>query len=94
MNKDVAQRCLLAEAASLKQRTYDELAKFIGDPCSKFVVGDDGKEYQLQVHAFWDQSKRGGNLRVVISVDDGGLRRLVMPLTETLIVARDGEFLR
>ncbi|MEI2731013.1 MAG: hypothetical protein V9G08_03230 [Dermatophilaceae bacterium] len=49
-------------------------------------------ELSVSIDAFWDNPKRKDNLRVALSIDDGG-RRAFMPLTESFIVAPDGTFI-
>ena len=47
-----------------------------------------GTKYQIEIAAAWDDD-RGGNLRVLGMVDDGGLRALA-PLSEDFLVGPDG----
>ena len=89
MNNQIARECAHAEMAALQQLSYAELTKLVGNPHSKWADGSDGKKYQLEIQAFWDESKKGGNLRVVVSVDDGGWRAF-FPLTETFILSPAG----
>jgi len=49
------------------------------------VHGDNGTRYQVEVQFFWDD-KRKRTIRVVGSIDDGGLRAF-MPLTETALIS-------
>jgi hypothetical protein len=46
--------------------------------------------YQIEIEVFWD-NQRGGNVRVMGSIDDGGWRAF-MPLTRDFIKAPDGSF--
>lgn len=88
----MAQGCIDQELRALHQLSYAELTRLVGHPQSKWAVGTDGKKYQLEIQAFWDESKVNGNLRIVVSADDGGWRAFA-PLTDTFIVAPDGSFL-
>jgi hypothetical protein len=45
----------------------------------------------VEVLALWDEGRPGGNLRVMVSIDDGGWRAF-KPLTEDFIIAPDGSF--
>ena len=54
------------------------------------VVGPSGTVYQLEVTAFWDD-KKARNLRVIVTIDDGGWRAFV-PLTTDFIMGPDGSF--
>ena len=54
------------------------------------VVGPSGSQYQVEITGFWDDRK-AGNLRVIVTIDDGGWRAF-MPLTTGFIVGPDGSF--
>ena len=54
------------------------------------VVGPSSARCQVEVQAVWDR-REGENLRVIVSVDDGGLRAFA-PVTEDFIVRPDGSF--
>jgi hypothetical protein len=69
---------------------YRDFVARIGSDDHVTVVGGSGAEYQLEVQVFWDQ-KTGGNVRVIGSIDDGGLRAF-FPLTNSFITAPDGTF--
>ena len=75
---------------SLRQCTYQELVALLGHPDTTSAMGEDGKAYQLETQVFWD-SKKNGEIRVMVSADDGGLRSF-MPLTGDFIMAPDGSF--
>ena len=49
------------------------------------VRGESGAKYQVEIQFFWDD-KRRRIVRVVGSIDDGGIRAFV-PLTETLLIS-------
>ncbi len=69
---------LLAEDAlsRLRDIPYDQLvSRYHGSPEYRAEVGPSGTEYQVEVQAFWDD-REGGNLRVIVSIDDGGWRSL------------------
>ena len=90
MDKVEARGILGGEVARRRAQSYSQLKELNGDSKHIEVVGNSGTEYQLEVQAWWDD-KREQNLRVIVSIDDGGLRAIV-PLTESFIVAPDGEF--
>jgi hypothetical protein len=57
------------------------------------VPGASGARYQIEVEAFWDDPRRkGGNVRVIVSIDDGKGWRSISPMTTSFIVAPDGSF--
>jgi hypothetical protein len=49
------------------------------------VFGASGTRYQVEVEFFWDDSPPRA-IRVVVSIDDGGVRAFI-PFTETLLVS-------
>ena len=55
--------------------------------------GPSGREYEVQLHAVWDEGKVGGNLRVIASVGDRTLRRFIPPLWMDFIISPDGDFI-
>ena len=55
------------------------------------VVEASGVRYQVEVQGVWD-NKDETNLRVIVSVDDRGLRAIA-PITDDFIVASDGSFI-
>jgi len=90
MNREAA----LAEAEkilqSLRKLSYRECRKLMEQRSTKTVQGPDGKTYQLETQAFWD-SKKNGNIRVMVLVDDGGISAF-KPLTRSFIISPDGTF--
>jgi hypothetical protein len=90
MNEEVAYALIDAELRRLRQWPYSELAKLIGTPETKQVVGEDGTSYQLEIEAIWDITK-AEDVRVIVSADDGGWRAF-KPLTDDFIMRPDGSF--
>jgi hypothetical protein len=85
VDKQIALACLAVESAELKRKSYADLAELIDNPRSKVVMGADGKQYQLEIQAVWN-ARKDGDLRVIVAVDDGGLRAF-MPLTDAFLVS-------
>ena len=54
------------------------------------VTAESGTTYQLESQVIWD-GKTGGDIRVLVAVDDGGLSAY-SPLTDDFILAPDGSF--
>lgn len=73
-----------------RAREYCDLSNLIDSPNTFEVNGDSGVQYQLEVQAFWDDEP-GNNIRVMISIDDGGLRAFY-PITEDFIMSPSGTF--
>ena len=85
MNKSEAQAILREQFARFT--SYAELVPLVQSnrvECCE-ISGASGTKYQVEVQFFWDD-KHGGNIRVVGSVDDRGLRAFC-PLTETLVIS-------
>ena len=79
MNEQVAYALINFELTRLEKVPYADLAGLIGKVETKEAVGEDGKKYQLEIQVLWD-SKKGGDLRVIVAADDGGWRAF-KPLT-------------
>jgi hypothetical protein len=84
----------LLDAAMLEQQTmdYDALAGTIGQVHVRSVRGTDGREYQIEIEAEWDDQP-GGAVRVVGAIDDGSFRDY-LPISAEFIVAPDGSLFR
>ena len=70
--------------------SYEALKGFIGNPVTLSEEGASGTEYQVEIEAVWDDRPEH-NLRVLLSIDDGGLRAFA-PMMDDFIVAPDGSF--
>ena len=79
LNHEIANALMNEELIRLRKSSYEELLKFVKMPMNTCLYGPDGKKYQIESQAFWD-SKKGGNIRAMVSVDDGGIRAFA-PLT-------------
>jgi hypothetical protein len=90
MNNDVAYVLIDAELRRLFELPYSEFINRIGAPETKQVIGEDGNSYQVEIEAIWDIS-RDEDVRVIVSVDDGGWRAL-KPLTQDFVMRPDGSF--
>ena len=90
MNDDVAYVLIDSELRRLLELPYSELIKLVGAPEFRQVVGEDGTAYQIEIEAIWDITQ-GEDVRVIVSVDDGGWRAL-KPLTQDFVMRPDGTF--
>jgi hypothetical protein len=90
MDKAEAQGLLEAAVAELRAKGRPELERLIGAPDAYSVEGKSGTTYQMEKQAFWDD-KKGQDLRVLVSIDDGGWRSL-FPTSYSFIMAPDGSF--
>lgn len=88
MDKAEAQKVFSEQLARFSRRSYSELVSLVqSSHVEDFEVrGASGTTYQVEVQFFWDDKPKGV-IRVVGSIDDGGIRAFV-PLTETFLVSR------
>jgi len=73
-----------------RQRPYSELVGLRGRPQTAELRGASGRSYQVEVEVHWD-GRPGGAVRVLGSIDDGGVRSL-RPISQDFILAPDGTF--
>jgi hypothetical protein len=86
-----------SEAAKLLRREMNvyaghprtELARLIGQTDAYAVQGPHNVSYQVEVNAYWDD-EAGGTIRVIGSIDDGGFRSSLSPLTDGFLMSADG----
>lgn len=90
MNKEEAKSVLAKTLGAYRTKTHNELQYLLETQDTSEVTAESGTNYQLEIQAVWDDEK-GGNLRVMGYIDDGGWRAF-MPLTDDFIIAADGEF--
>lgn len=91
MDKEEAKIVLNTLLAKYRAKTYNDLQYLLNEQDTSEVEAESGAMYQLEIQAVWDD-KKDGNLRVMGSVDDGGLRAF-MPLTSDFIISPNGEFI-
>jgi hypothetical protein len=91
MDQTVARKLLKDELQILRTRPFSFFTQSVNKTIHKKTVGPDGNGYQIEVEVFWD-GRRGGNIRVMGSVNDGKLGT-VKPLTEDFIITPAGIFL-
>ena len=91
MDKREARGLLAKELEGWRQRPYVELASLVArEPVTGEVSGASGSHYQYEIEVFWDGNP-GGDLRILGAIDDGGVRAF-FPLTDSFIMATDGDF--
>jgi hypothetical protein len=92
VDREEALKVAADKADVLRTWSYDELvAGLLKQPQVAEVTAASGATYQLEWEAFWDSGDRGGDVRVVVCVDDGGMRAF-SPLSIDFIMAPDGTF--
>ena len=90
MNDKEAHSLLTDCLQRYRVQSYDDLRKLIGHVETKEVTGPSGRKYRTEFQIFWDD-RPNGNIRVMGSIDDGGLRAFV-PVTHSFIKTPTGQF--
>ncbi len=89
MDKQEARNLLEQQLAGYCTVHYSDLvAKIDSQECFE-ILGPSGVEYQVEIQFFWDD-RREGNVRVIGSIDDGGLRAFY-PVCISFVMAPDGK---
>lgn len=88
MDSDEASGLLRQLLDLYRTRSHHELQSLIAESEVIELVGPSGTRFCIEVLAVWD-SKAGGDLRVIGSIDDGGWRAF-RPLTDDFIMRPDG----
>lgn len=79
------------ELKPFRNKPYSELVQMINaEPITIVRISSNGKSYQIEIQAFWDDKPKG-NLRVSAAIDDGGARAF-FPITEDFIKSPSNEF--
>jgi hypothetical protein len=84
----------LLDAAMLEHQAmnYETLAGLIGRVHTRSQRGSDGRDYDIEIEAEWDDQP-GGAVRVVGAIDDGSFREF-LPISAEFIVSPDGSLFR
>ena len=94
MNKEEAHRLLLKELEIFRRKPFEELSNLVGTPIHIERKALGGTEYQIEIEIFWgDPRTPHGNLRVMASIDDGGLLSSFRPITHDFIKTPSNAFL-
>ena len=91
MDKTEARQILRHQLAGYRERSYQQLLHLMKEEESFEIRAGSGATYRLEFQAFWDDSKNK-NIRVLGSIDDGGLRAII-PICEDFIISPDGSFI-
>jgi hypothetical protein len=90
MKRREADAILEQRLGELRRLPYSELERLLGNDEVTEISASSGTTYYMEVEALWDDRRRG-HLRVLASIDDGGLRAFC-PLSKSFIVTPDGRF--
>jgi hypothetical protein len=88
MNRDEAIACLHQYLDSLEAIGYTALTRHAGEDLAFEMRSETGIVYQLEISILWD-GKTGGAIRIIGSIDDGGLRAF-LPLTDSRLLEPEG----
>lgn len=84
MNTEDATTVVRQELMKYRRMPYIELCSLVDTRLPTLVIkGASGAEYQVVIRVHWE-GKRGGDIRIVGLIDDGGWRAFV-PLSEDFI---------
>lgn len=72
MNKAEARQILVSELQKYRSKAYSELVSMMGNQDCYDVTAPSGTEYQIEIDVIYD-SKNKDSVRVVGSIDDGGI---------------------
>jgi len=88
MDNSEAQKILREQLARVSANSYSELTLLVERQYIEThkLCAASGKTYQVEIRYFWDDQP-GDAIRVVGSVDDGGIRAF-LPLTDSVLIAR------
>jgi hypothetical protein len=76
MDQAEALHLLLDQLERFRAQSYDQLVNAIGCDYHIEITGDSGERYQVEIDARWD-SRAGGDVRVIGSIDDWGWNSVV-----------------
>ena len=85
MDKEEALSLLKDFLDQLESAGYETLSARVGENDALEVTGPSGKPYQIEYDIVWDHKPPHGDIRILGSVDDGGLRAFA-PLTDSRLV--------
>jgi len=85
MDKVEARELLTEFVENLQKKPHAELVQLISNPICTEVEGSSGAQYQIEYEALWD-SEPDGPLRIMASIDDGGLITAMFPITQSFLV--------
>ena len=92
MDGTEARTILKSHLAGLRAKSYGELVALIAVHGTTEVKGPSGVTYQVELQAFWDDPKKPHQIiRIMGSIDDGGLRAY-FPMSDSFLMAPDGAF--
>ena len=94
MDKIEARKVLAQEMDLLQTKSYSDFQEMVGSPDVFERKGHSGVLYQIEVDVFWDDPRKmAGDLRVIVSIDDGRFLSSLKPLSADFIIDQYGNFI-
>jgi hypothetical protein len=93
VDKVEAQTLIDEQIASYRARSYEDLSTLVGQTIAFQKIAPSGIEYNIEVMVMWDSLPKGGNLRVMVAVDDARWPSWFLPMSNDFILAPDGGFI-
>ena len=91
MDNKEAKAILQEQLSRYKSCSFVELLGLLEEGEHIEITAPSGKEYQVEIDAFWDDKPKG-NLRVIGSIDDGWIRAY-FPLSDDFLISPDGKLI-
>lgn len=89
MSDEEAKGILTSEFLKLRALDYQTLVNRLVDEVERFeAIGQSGKRYNVELQGYWDDDEHR-DLRVIASIDDGGLRTF-LPFTDAFTINSAG----
>jgi hypothetical protein len=88
MNREIAAALIDQQLQALRRSGYAALRSRVGEQIIAEVAGPDQARYQLEILIVWDAAENGA-IRLLGSIDDGGLSTFVRPLSRDELVDPD-----
>ncbi len=91
MNKNEATDIILEQLKKFRSKSYEALLRMIEcEPITYKILSSKGIKYQIEIQALWDD-KANENIRVIGSIDDGGIRS-IFPLSKDFLKSPNNDF--
>jgi hypothetical protein len=89
----LATAALSEQLATFRAMTYENLRNLIGSLEAYEVDNPSGANYQVEIQVVWDGKPAESNIRVMGTIDDGGLLSAFSPICEDFIMTPNGDCL-
>ena len=73
VNNEEAKALLAELLTTYREKKYDVLKQLVGNQDTNELIANSGTKYQIEFQAVWDD-KQNGDIRIIGTIDDGGLR--------------------